>query len=59
MADKVPIYCFVGKEYVCQDLKLLKPECELKFISDILIMLIENEWTQKKYARWYYSFQSY
>ena len=32
-SEKEPICSLVGKEYVCQGLKLLKLECELKFIS--------------------------
>ena len=32
-SEKEPIYSFVGDEYVCQGLKLLKLGCELKFIS--------------------------
>ena len=63
MADKVKknqFTLFVGKEYVCRSLKLLKLGCELKFIfprhkilsisSRYFSYDIENKWTQKKYA---------
>ena len=45
--EKEPIYSFVGKEYVCQGLKLLKLGCELKFVSDILIMILRMSGLKK------------
>ena len=56
-SEKESIYSFVGKEYACQGLKLLKLGCELKFISPqyeipcgYFNYYIDNEWNHEKYA---------
>ena len=60
ISEKEPICSFVGKEYVCEGLKLLRLGWELKFVSSWRTILsissryfnyhIKNEWTPKKYT---------
>ena len=49
MADKVKRNQFILslKKNVCQGLKLLKLGCELKFVSDILIMILRMSGLKK------------
>ena len=55
----VQIYSFVGKEHVCQGLRLLKTMDvnwnlffpDIKYLTDYNYDIVENEWTQKKYTR--------
>ena len=68
MADKVKMNQFtplLEKKYVCQGLKLLKLGCELKLISDILIMILGMNGLKtaipglRQYSCCHYSFLNY